>query len=627
MTVAGRVWAEPGRRSLHQLVERVRAQDRVREERAGAERVGVRGVEDHALGPAQREHRVADLAQRRALAFADAELARELGVADRLGLLAGLEREAHAQDEPAARVALEDARAVVKQARLDVERVDLPGRAVERSDAHEDVGDLLAVRADVLDRRRADGSGDARQRLDPGDAVRDAELHERVPVLAGGDVKPDPAVAALRLLDAARQHAHDRAVESFVRHDDVAAARQHEHRLPGRVRLADERDELVLGRGLDEAPRRTAEAQGRQLAEGRRIGHRGGRLFGGSASPRVARPEVEDPASRRGCSAVGRARGPRAEDGGSRVAARLFGGRASPRPARARMEDRPSRAGSPGEMPKTLSMPFLASRRSRAAFAIASVLVVFGAFGLWLRSSSLVRVKQVTVTGIEGQQAGAIRDALTVAARDMTTLAVDDDALRDAVATYPVVRSLEASSDFPHRLRIAVNAYEPVAAVRIGGGAPTAVVERRHAPARHDDEAPAVDLTEVAAGRRSRRRRRGAARDRARVGRTHAAARARGARLPRPPWSRGHHAERAEALLRRERAPACEVVGGGARARGRDGAGRDVRGRAHPRATRRRRLPATSGPKLSLYSRLRQPKPHFSCTRRESRILQAKLRE
>ena len=122
-----------------------------------------------------------------------------------------------------------------------------------------------------------------------------------------------------------------------------------------------------------------------------------------------------------------------------------------------------------------MSMPFLASRRSRAAFAIASVLVAFGAFGFWLRSSSLVRVKQVTVTGIDGRQASAIRDALTIAARDMTTLAVDDDALRDAVATYPVVRSLKASPDFPHRLRIAVNAYEPVAAVRTGEGAPTAV--------------------------------------------------------------------------------------------------------------------------------------------------------
>ncbi len=86
-----------------------------------------------------------------------------------------------------------------------------------------------------------------------------------------------------------------------------------------------------------------------------------------------------------------------------------------------------------------------------------------------------MRVKQVTVTGIDGRQASAIRDTLTIAARDMTTLAVNDEALRDAVASYPVVRSLRVSSDFPHRLRIAVNAYEPVAAVQSGGGSPTPV--------------------------------------------------------------------------------------------------------------------------------------------------------
>jgi cell division protein FtsQ len=120
-------------------------------------------------------------------------------------------------------------------------------------------------------------------------------------------------------------------------------------------------------------------------------------------------------------------------------------------------------------------MPLLASRRSRAVLVIAALVVTVGAFGLWLRTSSLVRVNQVTVTGIDGPGSASIRDALSIAARDMTTLAVDDGALRDAVSTYPVVRSLRVSADFPHRLRIAVNAYEPVAAVQSGGGSPTPV--------------------------------------------------------------------------------------------------------------------------------------------------------
>jgi cell division protein FtsQ len=111
----------------------------------------------------------------------------------------------------------------------------------------------------------------------------------------------------------------------------------------------------------------------------------------------------------------------------------------------------------------------LASRKATVvAAALLTVVVLAGAF-LWLRDSSLVRVTHVEVTGISGAQAGEIRDALTEAARDMTTLHVDEDALRDAVATYPVVRDVHTDADFPHRLRIAVDAYRPIGAIDIGG--------------------------------------------------------------------------------------------------------------------------------------------------------------
>jgi cell division protein FtsQ len=111
----------------------------------------------------------------------------------------------------------------------------------------------------------------------------------------------------------------------------------------------------------------------------------------------------------------------------------------------------------------------LASRKATVvAAALLAVVVLAGAF-FWLRDSSLVRVRQVDVTGISGAQAGEIRDALTEAARDMTTLHVDESALRDAVATYPVVRDLHADADFPHRLRIAVDPYRPIGAADIAG--------------------------------------------------------------------------------------------------------------------------------------------------------------
>jgi cell division protein FtsQ len=127
------------------------------------------------------------------------------------------------------------------------------------------------------------------------------------------------------------------------------------------------------------------------------------------------------------------------------------------------------------DAPKTQTMSSFASRRLRAALAAAALIALVVLAGVWFRTSSFVRVTAVTITGIEGPQSAQIRRALTTAARDMTTLTVDDAALHKAVATYPVVRSLRTSTSFPHRLRIVVNAYDPVAAVRSGGGAATAV--------------------------------------------------------------------------------------------------------------------------------------------------------
>jgi cell division protein FtsQ len=111
----------------------------------------------------------------------------------------------------------------------------------------------------------------------------------------------------------------------------------------------------------------------------------------------------------------------------------------------------------------------LASRKATVAAAALLALVVLGAMFLWLRDSSLVGVRQVDITGVTGSQAEEIRGALTDAGRDMTTLHVREDALRDAVQAYPVVRELHADADFPHRLRITVNSYDPIGSMEIGG--------------------------------------------------------------------------------------------------------------------------------------------------------------
>jgi cell division protein FtsQ len=119
--------------------------------------------------------------------------------------------------------------------------------------------------------------------------------------------------------------------------------------------------------------------------------------------------------------------------------------------------------------------PFARRRVTRAMLVIALALAVLVPLGLLLRNSSLVGVSRVTISGVEGRQAEEIRSVLTAAAEDMTTLNVREDVLLGAVAPYPIVRSLRAETDFPHGLKITVNAYEPVVALQAEVGRVTPV--------------------------------------------------------------------------------------------------------------------------------------------------------
>jgi cell division protein FtsQ len=101
------------------------------------------------------------------------------------------------------------------------------------------------------------------------------------------------------------------------------------------------------------------------------------------------------------------------------------------------------------------------------AAVVALVIVLAGAF-LWLRDSSLVAVQRVRVAVATGPDAGQIRSALVAAARNMTTLDVKMNELRMAVAPYPVVKSLDVSTQFPHGMRIRVIEQVPVAIVLAG---------------------------------------------------------------------------------------------------------------------------------------------------------------
>ena len=100
----------------------------------------------------------------------------------------------------------------------------------------------------------------------PTRSVGHAARDEVVPRLAGGRAHDD-VVAAVVDRDAPREDADDRAVDTGVGDDDVAAARQQQR---GRVRRRP--DELRLGRRVHEGARRPAEAQRREGREVHGVG-------------------------------------------------------------------------------------------------------------------------------------------------------------------------------------------------------------------------------------------------------------------------------------------------------------------------------------------------------------------
>jgi cell division protein FtsQ len=103
------------------------------------------------------------------------------------------------------------------------------------------------------------------------------------------------------------------------------------------------------------------------------------------------------------------------------------------------------------------------------ALGAVAVLALLGGAWVWLRDSPLVSVDRVSVTGVSGPDAGQIRSALDLAARNMTTLDVHLGQLRTAVAPYPVVKDLRVSTEFPHGMRIHVVEQLPVGALVAGG--------------------------------------------------------------------------------------------------------------------------------------------------------------
>lgn len=130
----------------------------------------------------------------------------------------------------------------------------------------------------------------------------------------------------------------------------------------------------------------------------------------------------------------------------------------------------------------SLPRPLLALRSRRPSkrpplrlIACAALpLPLLGGGWLLLRDSSLVAVDHVHIAGVHGAQAVEIRRALDAAAAGMSTLHFSQAALRAAVAGYPEVASVSATTGFPHTVDIDV-LERPAVAVLVGPGERTAV--------------------------------------------------------------------------------------------------------------------------------------------------------
>lgn len=113
--------------------------------------------------------------------------------------------------------------------------------------------------------------------------------------------------------------------------------------------------------------------------------------------------------------------------------------------------------------------PQLRRPSPRALLAAVAALALLLAGWFWLRDASLVAVRTVEISGIDGAQGTRVRAALEEAARSMTTLHVRQDALETAAKPFSIVKRLEVSTDFPHTMRIHVVTNVAVGAIAIDG--------------------------------------------------------------------------------------------------------------------------------------------------------------
>lgn len=115
---------------------------------------------------------------------------------------------------------------------------------------------------------------------------------------------------------------------------------------------------------------------------------------------------------------------------------------------------------------RQLSRPRITVKRAAALGSVALALFIGW---LWLRSSSLVAVRQVSVSGLSGADAAKLRATLVGEAEHMTTLNASVGRLQSAVSGFPYIAGISIATHFPHGLSISVREQNPVAVSSAGG--------------------------------------------------------------------------------------------------------------------------------------------------------------
>ena len=96
------------------------------------------------------------------------------------------------------------------------------------------------------------------------------------------------------------------------------------------------------------------------------------------------------------------------------------------------------------------------------------LLALYGLYTFWFRDLSWFAIHDVTIKGATTNEP-QIKSAVEQVAGGMTTLHIKDDELRNAVARFPTVASVGASTSFPHGLQVTITERLPVGFVEIRG--------------------------------------------------------------------------------------------------------------------------------------------------------------